>query len=205
MRPELVRLVFLDRERVMISHVASLLSWDQETGMPPAAGEERASQFAWLEGVAHEKAVHPEVGRLLEALGCTDGNPAGDPSLDADARAFLRLMHRNYSRAIKLPAELVRETARAQSLGHSAWIKARASSDFPAFLPHLERLLELRRLAAASIEPSRAPYDVLLDLFEPGSCEASVCRVFDPLREDLTALLNRIRSRPQVDDSCLRR
>lgn len=205
MKPELRKLVRLDRERLLVAHIASLLSWDQETHMPPGAEEERSEQLAWLEGAAHEKAVNPEIGDLLAALGCTDSNPGGDPSLDPDARAFLRVLHRHYSREVKLPVDLVTETAKAQSLGQSAWVRARAENDFSAFRPHLERILDLRRRAAACLDPDKKPYDVLLDLFEPGSDEGSVRRVFDPLRNDLAALLAKIRSRPQVDDSFLHR
>jgi len=205
MKPELQKLVALDRERVLVAHIASLLFWDQDTHMPSGAEEERAEQLAWLEGAAHDKAVNPEVGDLLTALGCTDENPAGDSALDPDARAFLRVLHRIFSREVKLPADLVVETAKTQSLGQSAWVRARTDSDFSAFRPHLERMLELKRRAAACLDPSRKPYDVLLDLFEPGSDEASIRRVFDPLRGELTALLGRIRSRPQVEDSFLRK
>ena len=205
MKPELRKLITLDRERVLVAHIGALLSWDQETHMPPGADAERADQSAWVEGAAHEKAVDPEIGKLLAGLGCTEDRPGGDEDLDPDARAFLRVLHRTYSRETKLPSQLVVETAKAQSLGQSAWAQARARDDFKAFLPYLERILELRRQAAACLDPSRKPYDVLLDLFEPGSDEASVRRVFDPLRGVLTGLLDKIRSRPQVDDSFLRK
>ncbi|HRZ90558.1 MAG TPA: carboxypeptidase M32, partial [Spirochaetia bacterium] len=102
MKPELQNLIDLDRERVLVAHIASLLAWDQETHMPPGAEEERAEQLAWLEGSAHEKAVDPRIGEHLAALGCSDSNPGGDPSLDPDARAFLRVLYRTYAREVKL-------------------------------------------------------------------------------------------------------
>ncbi|NLJ47369.1 MAG: carboxypeptidase M32 [Treponema sp.] len=205
MRTELKKLIDLDRERVLVTHIASLLAWDQETHMPPGAEEERAEQLAWLEGAAHEKAVNPRIGEYLSALGCSDSNPRGDPGLGGDAGAFLRLLYRNYTREVKLPADLVTETAKAQSLGQAAWVRARSENDFAAFRPHLERILDLKRQAAVCLDPTKKPYDVLLDLFEPGSDEAQVRGVFEPLRKDLAALLAKIRSRPQVDDSFLRK
>lgn len=205
MRTELKKLIDLDRERVLVTHIASLLAWDQETHMPPGAEEERAEQLAWLEGAAHEKAVNPRIGEYLSALGCSDSNPRGDPGLGGDAGAFLRLLYRNYTREVKLPADLVTETAKAQSLGQAAWVRARSENDFAAFRPHLERILDLKRQAAVCLDPNKKPYDVLLDLFEPGSDEAQVRGVFEPLRKDLAALLAKIRSRPQVDDSFLRK
>ncbi|MBL8968599.1 MAG: carboxypeptidase M32, partial [Spirochaetaceae bacterium] len=205
MRKELERLVELDREYTLVAHIGSVLGWDQETYMPPKAIEERAEQLALLEGLAHEKLADPAIGRLLEALGSTPERPLGDESLAAEERAYLRAMRRAYDQATKLPADLVTELARSVSLAQSAWADARARNDFAAFAPHLEKVLELNKRKAACLGPGKKPYDVLLDLYEPGSTEESIAAVFGALRKDLVALLGKISSRPQVDDSFLSR
>jgi Zn-dependent carboxypeptidase len=213
MRKELQRLIEIDRELSLFIHIDSLLNWDQETYMPPKAIDERAEQIALVEGLAHERAVSPEIGELLGALGSTSANPMGDPSLSEAERAYLRVLRRSYDRETKLPASLVSELARAVSLGQAAWIAARANNDFPAFAPHLERMVELKRQQADCLVPGVAHadgsnvsrYDALLDLFEPGSSEASIAAVFANLRPELVKLLGKIASRPQVDDSCLHR
>ena len=51
-----------------LGKVARLLSWDQQTMMPPAGTAHRADQFATLVRIAHEKFTDPEVGRLLQEL-----------------------------------------------------------------------------------------------------------------------------------------
>jgi carboxypeptidase Taq len=69
-------------------------------------------------------------------------------------------------------------------------------------------MVELKRRQAACLSsgsPAAKPYDALLDIYEPGSSEASIASVFGALRKELVALLDAIRSRPQVDDSFLRR
>lgn len=211
MRKELQRLIELDREVSLFLHIDSLLNWDQETYMPPKAVGERSEQIALVEGLAHERAIAPEIGENLEALDSTSANPMGDPSLSRPERAYLRCLRRVYDRETKLPARLVAELAREVSLGQAAWIEARAKNDFPAFAPHLERMIELKKeqadcLAVARPSGDRASrYDVLLDLFEPGSSEASIAKVFSGLRAELVTLLGKISSRPQVDDSCLHR
>lgn len=205
MRKELERLVALDREHSLVAHIAALVAWDQETYMPPKAIEERAEQLALLEGLAHEKAVDPELGRLMEALGSTGANPGGDPSLAPEERAYLRVLRRAYDLETKLPADLVTELARTTSLAQGAWVEAKKAKDFSKFAPHLEKLVELKKRQAACLGPGKKPYDVLLDLFEPGTTEESIAKVFAALRKDLVAILGKIRSRPQVDDSCLRR
>jgi len=203
MKPELEKLIALEKERVLVAHISGLLNWDQEIYMPSGAVEERSEQIALMEGVAHKKAVNPEIGTLLSALGSTDQNPKGDAGLDPAARAFLRALRRIYNQKTKLPEDLVMDLAKTESLAQAAWVDARKENDFPAFLPYLERVLDLRRRMAVCLDPSKKPYDVLLDLYEPGSDEASIRQVFGALRGDLVSLLDKIRSRPQVDDSCL--
>ena len=209
MRREMQRLVELDREISLFIHIDALLNWDQETYMPSKAVGERAEQIALIEGLAHEKSIAPEVGDLLEALGSTSENPMGDPALAPAERAYLRVLRRSFDRETKLPSDLVGELAREVSLGQAAWIEARAKNDFPAFAGHLERMVELKKLQADCLavgaSAGKKPYDVLLDLYEPGSSEASMAKVFALLRGELRALLDKIASRPQVDDSFLHR
>jgi carboxypeptidase Taq len=203
MRKELARLIELDREVGLLGHIAALLSWDQETYMPAKAVDERSEQIAYVESLAHDRLVAPELGDLLAALGSTTAAPLGDGSLEPRERAYLRVLRRDYDRAAKLPSSLVAELARATSLAHAAWISARAKNDFPVFGPHLERIVELKKRQADCLGSGAKPYDALLDIFEPGSTEASISGVFAGLRRDLVLLLGKIESRPRVDDSCL--
>ena len=205
MRKELERLSELDRELSLVAHIGALLGWDQETYMPSKAVDERSDQIALIEALAHEKAVRPEIGELLCALGCTTAQPLGDPSLDPKERAYLRAARRAYDQATRLPADLVSDLARTTSLAQAAWVESRSKNDFSHFAPHLEKIVELKKRQAACLGPDRKPYDVLLDLFEPDTTEESIAAVFASLRRDLVALLEKIRSRPQIDDTCLRR
>jgi carboxypeptidase Taq len=210
MRKELSRLIELDREAGLLVHIDALLGWDQETYMPPGAVEERSEQIALVQALAHERAVSSEIGDLLAALGSTAETPLGEPSLDGRERAYLRVLRRAYDRETKLPASLVSELARATSLSQAAWVEARRSDAFAAFAPWLERIVELKRnqaacLSAGSPNSGASAYDALLDLFEPGCTEAFLSSLFAGLRRDLVELLGRVRSRPQVDGSFLRR
>lgn len=202
---KLKRLRALDTEAQLVINVGAVLGWDQETYMPPAAIEGRSEQLALIESLAHDKQTCPEIGELLAALGSTADNPGGDTSLSDIDRSYLRVMRRAYDQATKIPSAFVAELAKAISLSQAAWAKARADNDFKAFQPHLERMLEYNKRIAAFLDPSKRPYDVLLDRFEEGGTEAQVASVFTPLRTDLVRLLDKIRGRPQVDDACLRR
>ncbi|MDR2471862.1 MAG: carboxypeptidase M32 [Treponema sp.] len=205
----LERLRALDRERTHLARAAALLQWDEETCLPPAGVEDRAEQLAVLEGLAHEKLTSPRLGGLLEELEAAEPDGPGPDGLDAGAfpvRDFLRILRRDYDRAVKLPAEYVRETARAGALSQAAWVRARNNNDFAAFAPHLERMIDLARQKALYLgwDPA-AVYDGLLDLYEPGVASADLAALFGPLGERLSALLRRIAARPRPDAAFSRR
>lgn len=204
MNTAIARLIELDREVHIIAHIGALLGWDQETFMPQGAIEERAAQLALVEGLAHEKATSPQIGSLLASFDAELEVPASSSTLTLEERAYLRALRRAYDRRVKLPLDLVTETARATSLSQAAWVEARTNNDFSAFAPHLQTMIELNKRKAAHIDPEARPYDVLLDEFEPDSTEASIGSVFSALRPRLVDLLNRIKSVPQVDDSFLK-
>lgn len=199
----LERLRALDRNVRHLGHAVAVLSWDQETGMPPAAVEERAEQLAVLGGIAHEKAVDPEIGRLLERLGSDQATPAGDPALSDLDRDFVRVVRREYDRAVKLPRDLVEDSARAEGLSQAAWAKAREADDFAAFAPHLRAMLGFAKKKAACWGFADRPYDGMIDLYEPGMSEASIAAAFGPLSRRLSGLVGRIASKGEPDVSFL--
>ena len=94
-----------------IASANAVLSWDQSTYMPPAGASARARQMATLEGLAHEAATDPAIGRLLDEL-----QPYADslPPDDDDA-ALVRVARRSYERRTKVPAEFA-----AAFAGHTA-------------------------------------------------------------------------------------
>ena len=192
------KLISLDRERNLLSHIGALLGWDQETYLPEAALDERSEQLALMEGLAHEKAVNPEIGELLAKL-------EGEKGLSEQERAYLRVCRREYDRETKLPAALVSEMARQTSLSQAAWVQARKNNDFKGFAPHLATMIRLNLEKASALNPDAPPYDVLLDLYEIGSSEKTTAEVFAVMKRDLVEILGSIRSSPQTDDRFLRR
>ena len=56
------------REISDLSAAGDILTWDQATYMPRGGADARARQCAALYGLAHEQAVAPALGKLLDAL-----------------------------------------------------------------------------------------------------------------------------------------
>jgi carboxypeptidase Taq len=172
-----------------LERMAMLLAWDQEVMMPAAGAEWRAQQRATLERLAHERFADDHVGALLEAS-------VAETPLDED---LLRVTRRDYDKARRVPGDLVEELAHAGATGHEAWTRARESSDFALFEPHLRRNIELRRRYIACFPEAERPYDALLDDYEPGMRTAQAEDVLERLRDGLVALVEA--AGPAADDA----
>jgi len=175
-----------------------LLSWDQRTQMPPAGARHRGEHMAFIQRLAHDTLVDPEVGRLLDDL---------EPrmaSLDPDGFDYglIRMTRKAYDKEVDVPAELRSEMARAASEGNAVWLKAKAESDFQLFLPALERNIETRHKYVEALAPTGEKYDVLLDDFEPEMKTEDVTRIFAEIRDELVPLIAELRER-EIDDSFL--
>jgi carboxypeptidase Taq len=182
-----------------LGKVARLLSWDQQTMMPPAGTAHRADQFATLLRLMHERFTDPEAGRWLEEL-----RPVEDSlEPDSDDGALIALVRRDYEKAVNVPASLRAEMARASAEARPVWVKAKAESDFASFLPSLGRIVELKlQYVDCVAEGAAERYDVLLDDYEPQTTTAEVRTLFGELKPPLVELIAELRER-DIDTSFL--
>jgi carboxypeptidase Taq len=192
------------RERVAeitdLGRARALLAWDERTQMPAAGAPARAEHIATLTRLRHERLCSDELWRLLDAA---RSEVAEEPYESFDA-SLIRVTQRIAEKARRVPADLRAELSRTESIAEQAWVEARERSDFPAFLPHLERVVELRRRYVECFAPYDHPYDPLLDDFEPGMTTAELRPVLKRLREGLQPLLAEIAaSDVELDSSCL--
>ena len=174
----------LSRQLSDLRSVLGILTWDQETIMPPGGGAFRAGQVATLAGLHHKWLVSDRYGDLIEEA----RNSASDSWEQADVREA----RRRHEKARKLPPSLVTELARTTTLAYDAWVAARRDSDFPAFSPWLTRILKLKRQEAECLKNGGTLYDALLDEYEEGATEDHLQQVFSRLRPRLTSLLERV-------------
>ena len=191
----------LTRESALLESVESLLGWDERALMPPAAGPYRAEQMTFLSGLVHQRRTDPRIGELLAQA--TAAAPSADPH--GDAGATLRQLRREYDKRIKLPQRLVEELTRASVLGQQAWVEARRKNDFPAFAPHLENIVRLKREQAAAMGWQDHPYDALLDDFEPGAKTAELTNILAALRVELVPLVQTIQESSRRPDQTVLR
>ena len=182
-----------------LERISRLLSWDQQTMMPPAASDHRADHLATLRRAAHELLIADETGRLLDELRPLEVSL--EP--DSDDAALIRLTRRDYEKAVRVPTDLRAAMAHAAAQARPAWVKAKAESNFEVFLPALERNFELRQRYVACFEEVQEPYDILLDDFEPYTTTAEVREIFAEVKAGLVPLIAELRD-VELDDSFLR-
>ncbi len=180
---------------------AAVLSWDQQTYMPPGGGEARGRQMAILNRIAHERFTDPAIGQLLDSI-----EPwAAKQPYDSDEAAMVRLARREYDQAVKVPPEFVAEFHNHSAAIFQAWTEARPKNDFKRVAPLLQKTLDLSRRYAEFFKPTESLADPLIDLLDYGMKASTVRAVFAELRGRLVPIVKSITSKPPADDSFLKR
>ena len=173
----------------LLGGAAAMLQWDWATMMPPGGAEPRAAQLAELALIRHET--------LTDAAVCDLLDEAEGETLDAWQRANLARMWRRWREAAALPGDLVQALSAASSRCEMVWREARPANDFAVFSEAFAPLLALVREKAAALGEALdcAPYDGLIESYEPGLRSATIDPLFDDLAEFLPAFLGRVREK----------
>jgi carboxypeptidase Taq len=179
-----------------IKYSAAVLEWDQETYLPPKGAAARSRQLASLSEIAHEWLTAPDLGDLMQEL-----FQRGD--LEDDQRRNVELSLEDYNKQKKFSPAFIRRLSETSSRSFHSWIRARAANSFSLFKDDLQELVTLKKEEAELAGYEQHPYDALLDNFEKGCTTSLLDRVFSTVRLPLKDLLDRIATRPQVDDSFL--
>ena len=174
-------------------HLQALAGWDQAAMMPPKGSDARASAMAEMEGLLHRMRTDPKLVDLLQRA-------AAEP-VDAHARANLSEIRREWRAANALPQALVEATSLAGARCEHAWRTQRPANDWVGFLENFREVLRLGREVAQRLadETGLAPYDALMDHYEPGATSAEVDRVFGDLQQWLPGLVAQVREKQAND------
>jgi carboxypeptidase Taq len=174
-----------------LAALARLGEWDQLVMMPVEGSGERGHQLATLARLSHERATGEEIGGWLSEL---EGSELGE--LDAD---LVRLARRDWERARRVPADLAAELSKAHADGQESWRAAREADDFQAFVPALQRNVELARAYGECLAPEGAGvYQALVDDFDFGLQTAEIDRLFGALGPELRGLVEQMPPRDAV-------
>jgi len=163
----------------------AVLVWDMQVFMPPGGAPSRAAQLGTLEELIHERLVDDRFGELFEEL-----EPYAESiPHDSDDASLIRVARYDWDRTRRVPIELAVEFAETAAESYDVWVRARQDSDFAAFRPWLERIIDLRRRYIECFAPYDDAYDVLLEDYEPGMRTSEIREIFAVLTPALRELV----------------
>jgi carboxypeptidase Taq len=170
------KLAELGRRLEALEHAQAMLSVDEAVMMPPGGGEKRAESMSMLAGMYHEMATAPEIADWLS-------DAAAEP-LDEMQQAAIREQARVYTNMTCLSADFVRRQVSARVRSEQLWRELRAKDDWAGFLPAFEGVVAIAREEAElrSKALGLAPYDALMEQYDPGNRAADITPVFDRLK-----------------------
>jgi carboxypeptidase Taq len=178
----------------------AVLEWDQVTYMPPGGKKARARQISTLGRLAHERLVDPVIGHLLDDLRSYEASLP----YDSDEASLIRVVRRDYEKAIRVPAEFMAEYQGHVAASTVAWAEARPANDFAAVLPYLDKMIDLSRQFADFFPGYESPADALIDYFaREGLTARQVQDLFAALRRELLPMVQAIRAQAEPDDAFL--
>lgn len=199
MNKKIAKLKKILNEVCDINSAIAVLGWDQQTYMPQGGAEERAGALGTLSELSHIKFTAAETGKILDSLDHELKNL--DP--DSDDACLIKVARREYNKKTKVPAPFVAEMAETSAIAQHVWEKARETSDFKIFAPHLEKIFEQKKRYAGFFGPYEHVYDPLLDDYEPGMKISDVKAIFEKVKPAQVELIKKISCSKQVDNSFL--
>jgi carboxypeptidase Taq len=188
------------REISDLNAAGDVLNWDQATYMPELGASARGRQLSSLYRLAHERAVAPALGNLLDSL-----TRYGESlPRDTDDASLIRVACRQYQKNIKVPPNHVARAAAHSSTSYEAWTRARPANAFAAMVPYLERTLDLSREYSSYFAPYENIADPHIDDKDEGMTASSAHELFQALKNQLVPMVRAICEQPAANDSILR-
>ena len=165
--------------------VDSVMDWDYWNHLPAEARTYAGRVSRFLQGRAQAELLQPQTARLVDW--CRDLDPS---LLDDDyQRGAVRFLVKSYDDAAKIPSELKEELSDFSRASQAQWLECRKASDWNAFKPNVQKMFSLKAKIAERIDPTRAPYDVLIGETDAGMDSADVGRLFAQLKEGILDVL----------------
>ena len=168
-----------------LDHAIAILGADEATHMAVGGGEARAEAMSVLAGMYHRQATDPQVEEWIGA--------AEAEELSEDQAAAMREFRRRYVNLTCLPAEFVERQTRSRMRCEQLWRELRARNDWAGFAPALDGVVAMAReeaqLRAEALK--LAPYDAMMEQYDPGNRVADIAPVFAELKAFLVDFVPR--------------
>ena len=164
----------------------SILGWDLEVNMPPRGSTARGIVMGEVMILVQKQMT--EIYPILEKAGEREGD------LNDYEKGIVRVLKRTQKYFTRIPPSLLEREIQLAAEAFVIWRDARKKSDFKAFLPSLEKLVELKREEAEKLGYEDHPYNALLDQYEEGLTVADVDRMYSKLIPALKKIIGKMQN-----------
>ena len=184
-------LKYLEKRRAY-HHAIGLMSYDMNTIMPKGAGPLVGDTFGVLSEVLYDMETSPETEAMQREI------LAHRDEVDANLVRTAELAMEERERIACIPKEEYVQYSIDRTTAEQVWHEAKIKSDFPMFLPYLEKLIAAKKRFARYYKPDAPVYDTMLDEYEKGLCTATLDRFFATVRERLVPVIAQIKEQPDI-------
>lgn len=193
----LQQLEHLEQVMAAYNHVLGVTYLDAASAAPKGTYEGRGKTMGIMSQITYDLIADPKNGELLDVL------EAGKEELDPVAIRKVEVLRKQYDQIHRIPAEEYVRYSVLVNDAQAVWEEAKNSSDFAAFAPYLEKIVDCNRKFAGYYNPGMDPYDALLNEYEEGLNQKTLDAFFSQLRETIVPLLGKINAAKPIDDSFL--
>lgn len=168
--------------------IESMFELDQWSSLPPEGGMYRqqvASHIAMQKAGLFDGADAKKVADYFKSVSLDDID-------DYIERGLIRSFLFRYRNQTSTPKELMQEYSMLRAETMNKWKEAREKQDFEIFRPWLEKVFDLKKQIALSINPEAPVFDTLVDINDEGTTCEEISREFDVLKEGLTDIRSRL-------------
>ena len=183
----------LEETTQALGHAMGILNVDGETVAPKESWRGRGRTLGALSGMYYNAVSDPEAIEAVQTV--LADREAYEPLLVRECEVLMEEMED----LVKIPRAEYVAYETLVSDASNVWHSAKVNSDYAAFAPYLEKVIDARRRFAAYLNPDKPAYDVLLDKYEKGVTMAELDGFFALLREKLTPVIRAVAERPQPD------
>lgn len=179
----------LIKEKRLLDSTLAVIHWDLETEAPKGGYELMSQMIGYLSLKSYEIATSHELSELMEFLG------ERKDKLTLAERKEIELLQEESEKLKKIPALEYKEYTELTAKAQGIWEQAREKNDYSIFVEDLKKIFEFNKKFAMYREPTKHPYDVILDDYEKGMSREELDKFFDALRKEIVPLLKKIQEK----------
>ena len=178
----------LERKLWTYEYLLKISEFDGATVAPENGAAARGEALGTLAAAHHKLLTSDKAVELVRAL----EKAAAKDKITGQLADEVRVLARDQREALVIPTEEEEAWTRLICEADAVWHKAKAANDWASFEPYVDRIVKTCKRHAGYLDPTRDPYDVLLDQYERGLTSQAFDAFCDQVRATVVPLVHAI-------------